>query len=82
MPSLQKTSRRNATSLELANVLRPTITRLARRLRQQDRTGLGPTMTAALSSIDKSAIVAASLPKDIIGLATVFWPYKKIRGQF
>ena len=39
-------------------------------------------VTAALSSIDKSAIVAASLPKDIIGLATVFWPYKKIRGQF
>jgi len=53
MPSLQKTTRRNATSLELANVLRPTITRLARRLRQQDHTGLGPTMTAALSSIAK-----------------------------
>jgi DNA-binding MarR family transcriptional regulator len=53
MPSMQKTSRRNATSLELANVLRPTITRLARRLRQQDHTGLGPTMTAALASIAK-----------------------------
>src|SRR6185295_17181974 len=52
MPSLQKT-RRNATSLELANALRPTITRLARRLRQQDHTGLGPTMTAALASIAK-----------------------------
>ena len=53
MPAMQKTSRRDATSLELANVLRPTITRLARRLRQQDHTGLGPTMTAALSSIAK-----------------------------
>ena len=40
-------------SLELANALRPTITRLARRLRQQDHTGLGPTMTAALASIAK-----------------------------
>ncbi len=53
MPAMQKTSRRDATSLELANVLRPTITRLARRLRQQDHTGLGPTITAALSSIAK-----------------------------
>ncbi|MEP7114077.1 MAG: MarR family transcriptional regulator [Ilumatobacteraceae bacterium] len=50
---MQKTARRNATSLELANTLRPTITRLARRLRQQDHTGLGPTMTAALASIRK-----------------------------
>jgi DNA-binding MarR family transcriptional regulator len=49
---MQKT-RRNVTSLELANALRPTITRLARRLRQQDHTGLGPTMTAALGSIKK-----------------------------
>ncbi|MFH1495328.1 MAG: AVAST type 4 anti-phage nuclease Avs4 [Pseudomonadota bacterium] len=32
-------------------------------------------ITTALSSIDKSAIVAASLPKEIIGLATVFWHY-------
>ena len=38
---------------ELANALRPTVARLARRLRQQDRTGLGPTMTAALASIAK-----------------------------
>lgn len=53
MPTIQKTSRRNATSLELANALRPTVTRLARRLRQQDHTGLGPTMTATLSSIAK-----------------------------
>lgn len=53
MPSMQQTTRRDAASLELANVLRPTITRLARRLRQQDHTGLGPTMTAALSSIAK-----------------------------
>jgi DNA-binding MarR family transcriptional regulator len=53
MPTLQKNPRHHATSLELANTLRPTITRLARRLRQQDHTGLGPTMTAALSSINK-----------------------------
>lgn len=50
---MQKTARRNVTSLELANALRPTIARLARRLRQQDHTGLGPTMTAALASIAK-----------------------------
>jgi DNA-binding MarR family transcriptional regulator len=53
MPTMQKTARRNLTSLELANALRPTIARLARRLRQQDLTGLGPTMTAALASIAK-----------------------------
>ena len=53
MPSMQQTTRRDAASLELANMLRPTITRLARRLRQQDHTGLGPTMTAVLSSIAK-----------------------------
>lgn len=29
----------------------------------------------ALSSIDKSAVVAASLPKEIIALAGLFWPY-------
>jgi DNA-binding MarR family transcriptional regulator len=53
MPTLQKTSRRESASFELANTLRPTVTRLARRLRQQDHTGLGPTITAALSSIAK-----------------------------
>src|SRR3954452_24858277 len=42
-----------ASALHLANTLRPVIPRLARRLRQQDHTGLGPTMTAALSSIAK-----------------------------
>ena len=52
MPTMQKTPR-TANPLELANALRPTITRLARRLRQQDHTGLGPTMTAALASIAK-----------------------------
>ena len=52
MATTQKT-RPEATALDLANSLRPTITRLARRLRQQDHTGLGPTMTAALSSIAK-----------------------------
>ncbi len=53
MPTLQKSSRRESASFELANTLRPTVTRLARRLRQQDHTGLGPTITAALSSINK-----------------------------
>ncbi|MEO7369340.1 MAG: MarR family transcriptional regulator [Ilumatobacteraceae bacterium] len=53
MPTLQKLSRHDEKSLDLANALRPTITRLARRLRQQDHTGLGPTMTAALGSINK-----------------------------
>ena len=53
MPTMQKTARRNLTSLELANALRPTVARLARRLRQQDHTGLGPTMTATLASIAK-----------------------------
>ncbi len=32
-------------------------------------------VTTALSSLDKSAIVAESLPKEVIGLASVFWPY-------
>src|SRR5512141_17366 len=53
MPTLHKTERRDATPLGLANALRPTIARLARRLRQQDHTGLGPTMTATLASIAK-----------------------------
>jgi DNA-binding MarR family transcriptional regulator len=53
MPPLHKTERRDATPLGLANALRPTIARLARRLRQQDHTGLGPTMTATLASIAK-----------------------------
>jgi DNA-binding MarR family transcriptional regulator len=53
MPTLHKTQRRDATPLGLANALRPTIARLARRLRQQDHTGLGPTMTATLASIAK-----------------------------
>ena len=53
MPTLHKTERHDATPLGLANALRPTIARLARRLRQQDHTGLGPTMTATLASIAK-----------------------------
>jgi DNA-binding MarR family transcriptional regulator len=54
MKTIQRAAaRREASTFELANALRPTVTRLARRLRQQDRTGLGPTMTAALSSIAK-----------------------------
>jgi DNA-binding MarR family transcriptional regulator len=54
MPTSQTTvTRLDATTFELANALRPTVARLARRLRQQDRTGLGPTMTAALASIAK-----------------------------
>ena len=53
MPTLQRSARRESVSFELANTLRPTVTRLARRLRQQDHTGLGPTITAALSSINE-----------------------------
>ena len=53
MPTMQKPTLPSATSLELADALRPTIARLARRLRQQDHSGLGPTMTAALASIAK-----------------------------
>ncbi|HEY4333294.1 MAG TPA: MarR family transcriptional regulator [Ilumatobacteraceae bacterium] len=53
MPTLQNTSPPHAaaSSADLAAALRHTITRLARRLRQQDQTGLGPTMTAALASV-------------------------------
>ena len=51
-PPTTKTRGQEA-QVELANALRPTVARLARRLRQQDRTGLGPTMTAALASIAK-----------------------------
>lgn len=39
---------------ELAPSLRLSVTRLARLLRQQDRTGLGPTLTAALASISRA----------------------------
>lgn len=53
MTTAQKARTQAASPLELANALRPTIARLARRLRQQDNTGLGPTVTAALSTIAK-----------------------------
>ena len=53
MTTAQKVTARAASPVELANSLRPTIARLARRLRQQDNTGLGPTVTAALSTIAK-----------------------------
>jgi DNA-binding MarR family transcriptional regulator len=57
VPTMTKRTRIPAadpsTPFELANALRPTVTRLARRLRQQDHTGLGPTVTAALASIAK-----------------------------
>jgi DNA-binding MarR family transcriptional regulator len=53
MTAAQKTQRTTATPLEVANALRPTVARLARRLRQQDNTGLGPTVTAALATIAK-----------------------------
>src|ERR1043165_7464657 len=53
MPTMQKSEPGAGTPLDLANTLRPVVTRLARRLRQQDHTGLGPTMTATLSSIAK-----------------------------
>lgn len=32
-------------------------------------------VTTALSSMDKSAIVATNLPKEVIALAGIFWPY-------
>jgi DNA-binding MarR family transcriptional regulator len=55
VPTIQQpeSDQRQTGLLDLANTLRPVITRLARRLRQQDHTGLGPTMTAALASISK-----------------------------
>jgi len=53
MSTMQKNKPQAGTTLDLANTLRPVVTRLARRLRQQDHTGLGPTMTATLSSIAK-----------------------------
>lgn len=39
---------------DIAQSLRLSVTRLARLLRQQDRTGLGPTLTAALASISRA----------------------------
>lgn len=53
MTTAHKATSRAANPVDLANALRPTIARLARRLRQQDNTGLGPTVTAALSTIAK-----------------------------
>lgn len=38
---------------ELAVSLRFSIARLARRLRQQDRTGMGPTLTATLATVNR-----------------------------
>lgn len=38
-------------------------------------------VTTALSSIDKSAIVAASLPKEVIALAGLFWPFMPPEGN-
>lgn len=45
---------------------------------RKDITHRGPyyeLVATALSSIDKSGIVAASLPKEVIALAGLFWPY-------
>ena len=42
-----------STTTETAERLRLAVARLARLLRQQDDSGLGPTLTAALSSVDK-----------------------------
>jgi DNA-binding MarR family transcriptional regulator len=39
---------------ELAKSLRLSVARLARKLRQQDRNGLGPTLTSALASINRN----------------------------
>lgn len=53
MPTMQQPSATSDSTLDLATALRHSVTRLARRLRQQDRTGLGPTVTAALASISR-----------------------------
>lgn len=53
MPILQQPPATTDTTHDLATALRLSVTRLARRLRQQDRTGLGPTLTAALASISR-----------------------------
>ena len=45
--------RGDADLIDLAGSLRLSIARLARLLRQQDRNGLGPTLTAALASVAK-----------------------------
>ena len=49
-PSRRLTAHRS----ELAQSLRLSVARLARKLRQQDRNGLGPTLTSALASISRN----------------------------
>lgn len=46
--------RRSEQRVQLAQSLRHSVTRLARRLRQQDGNGLGPTLTSALASINRN----------------------------
>ena len=41
------------TTGDLAHSLRLSVARLARKLRQQDANGLGPTLTSALASINR-----------------------------
>ena len=53
MPTAQRLVPSSAKG-EVAQSLRLSVTRLARLLRQQDRTGLGPTLTAALASISRA----------------------------
>ncbi|MCU1400133.1 MAG: transcriptional regulator, MarR family [Acidimicrobiales bacterium] len=51
MPTLHQTEPAQIEPEELAQSLRYSIARLARLLRQQDRNGHGPTLTAALASV-------------------------------
>src|SRR3954471_4636580 len=48
-----RTRQGDASHAELAHSLRMSVARLARLLRQQDRMGLGPTMVAALASVNR-----------------------------
>ena len=54
MPIVRRSPTSDATRDAVVQSLRLSITRLARLLRQQDRTGLGPTLTAALASISRT----------------------------
>jgi DNA-binding MarR family transcriptional regulator len=54
VPTLQRRNQAEVAHDDVAQSLRLSVTRLARLLRQQDRTGLGPTLTAALASISRS----------------------------
>ncbi len=54
------TATATATDLELAARLRLTVTRLARRLRQQSAEGLSPSQTSALASVERHGPLSPS----------------------